>query len=125
VSLIDVFPALREILQNEADLPLQDSLFLPLLVTKGPAGKKHSEHLPFLIYTLIVGDKKLVLHGLPSGDMNSYETVEIYDLPSGEKRNLADTDRDLHEMFEQLIQRALEIHALGNAVQHGDPPVDR
>jgi len=124
VSLIDLLPTLLEMLGIEADLLLQGSSFLPLLATQGEPREVYSEYPPFGLYTLIGSDKKLILQGLPSRDMESYRKVELYDLRSdpAEKRNLADQDPDLQEMFERLTERVFENQELGKAIQRGEPP---
>jgi len=123
VSLVDLLPTLLEVLEIEADLPMQGSSFLPLLAADGVSREIYSEYPGFLLFTLIKRNKKLILQGFPSRDMDSYGKVEIYDLRSdpGEERNLSDTDSDLREMFEQLVEQIFENWTLRNALQQGDP----
>lgn len=123
VSLIDLLPTLLEVLGIEADLPMQGSSFLPLLATDDAPREVYSEYPPFGLFTLIKRNKKLLLQGFPSRDMDSYGKVEIYDLRSdpGEERNLSDTDSDLREMFEQLMGQLSENWTLRSALQQGDP----
>jgi arylsulfatase A-like enzyme len=124
VSLIDLLPTLLEMLGIEADLLMQGSSFLPLIATESEPREVYSEYPPFGLYALVGGEKKLILQGLPSRDMESYQKVELYDLRSdpAEKQNLADGDPDLHEMFERLTERVFENQELRNAIQRGDPP---
>ena len=124
VSLIDLLPTLLEILEIETDLPVQGSSLLPLLAADATPREIYSEHPPFFLYTLIEGDKKLILQGFPSRDIDSYQKVELYDLRSDpdERRNLAGSDPDLHEMFERLAGRIFAIGVAGSAIQQGDPP---
>ena len=123
VSLIDLLPTLLEMLEIEADLPMQGSSFLPLLAADGAPREIYSEYPHFLLFTLIKRNKKLLLQGFPSRDIDSFEKLEIYDLRSdpGETRNLSDTDSDLREMFEQLMGQVFENWTLRNALHEGDP----
>jgi arylsulfatase A-like enzyme len=124
VSLIDLLPTLMEMLEIEVDLRVQGSSFLPLLVTDRAPGEIYSEYPPFFLYTLVARDKKLILQGFPSRDIDSYHKVELYDLRSdpAEKHNLAGNDPDLDEMFEQLVERLFESIALRDTIQEGDAP---
>jgi arylsulfatase A-like enzyme len=124
VSLIDLLPTLLEMLEIESDLPVQGSSFLSLLAADRAPREIYAEHPPFFLYTLVTGDKKLILRGLPSPDMESYQKVELYDLRSDpdEKRNLAGDDPDLGAMFERLTGRIFETAAVGSAIQQDEPP---
>jgi arylsulfatase A-like enzyme len=125
VSLIDLLPTLLEILGIEADLPVQGSSFLPLLATGRTRKEIYAEYPPFGLYTLIAEDKKLILKGAPSLDMNSYEKVELYDLrrDPDEERNLAESDPDSQALFERLVGRLFGVLILRNSIHQADAPV--
>jgi len=124
VSLIDLLPTLLEMLEIEADFPMQGSSLLPLLASDRVPQEIYAEYPPLGPLTFIAGDKKLILQGNLLGDMDSWEKVELYDLRSDpdEKRNLAGSDPDFREMLDRMRGTVLETGRLRRIIQQDEQP---
>lgn len=124
VSLIDLLPTLLEMLEIEAELPVQGSSLLPLLADDEEAREIYSEYPPFRLRTLIAGEKKLLVQDREARDMDGFRKLELYDLREdpGERRNLADSDPDLQQLLDRLVERSRENRSLGKAIERSDPP---